>query len=143
MELSAMMDVLGGQRVLRMKLQNSFDLIELSDRGITKGALAHLAKNLNLTANQIAAYLPVSERTVHRKKSNDIFERNVSEHILKMAEVISYGIEVFEDREKFMGWMDCPNQAMGGKLPKELMNSMYGMQHVLDILGRIAYGVYS
>ena len=143
MELSGVADVLGGEKVLRKKIQSRMDLIELSNKGLTKNALRHLAKFLSFTMSQMAALLPVTERTIQRYAPRKHFNRVVSEQILQIAEVAARGAEVFEDRDKFLAWMDHPNRALADKTPLSLLNSRFGAEMVLDELGRIEHGVFS
>ena len=143
MELSGVADVLGGEKVLRKKIQSRMDLIELSNKGLTKNALRHLAKFLSFTMSQMAALLPVTERTIQRYAPRKPFNRVVSEQILQIAEVAARGAEVFEDRDKFLAWMDHPNRALADKTPLSLLNSRFGSEMLLDELGRIEHGVFS
>jgi putative toxin-antitoxin system antitoxin component (TIGR02293 family) len=143
MELSAVAKVLGGEKVLRRKIQSRMDLIEVSSKGVTKDALRHLAKFLSFTMSQMAALLPVTERTIQRYASKKHFNRVVSEQILQIAEVAAKGAEVFEDKEKFLSWIDYPNRALADKTPLSLLNSRFGAEMVLDELGRIEHGVFS
>ncbi len=143
MELSNITEVLGGEKVLRKKIQNQLDLIELSNKGVTKDALLHLAKYLSFTMSQIAALLPVSERTILRYTKKKHFNRYVSEQILQLAEVAAKGVEVFESKDKFLSWINHPNKALANKTPLSLLNSRFGTGIVLDELGRIEHGVYS
>jgi putative toxin-antitoxin system antitoxin component (TIGR02293 family) len=143
MELSAVAEVLGGEKVLRKKVQNRMDLVELSDKGVTKNALRHLAKFLSFTMSQMAALLPVTERTIQRYAPKKHFSRVVSEQILQIAEVAAMGAEVFEDRDKFLSWMDHPNRTLADKTPLSLLNSRFGAEMVLDELGRIEHGVFA
>lgn len=143
MEFSKVTKVLGGEDVLRKKIQSRMDLIELSNKGITKDALAHLANYLSFTMRQMAELLPVTERTIRRYTPKTTFNRVVSEQILEIAEVAAKGVEVFEDKRKFLSWMDHPNKALANKTPMSLLSSRFGTEMVLDELGRIEYGVLS
>jgi putative toxin-antitoxin system antitoxin component (TIGR02293 family) len=143
MEFAGVTKVLGGEKVLRKKIQSRMDLIELSNEGVTKNALGHLAKFLSFTMSQMAALLPVTERTIQRYARKKHFNRVVSEQILQIAEVAAKGAEVFEDRDKFLAWMDHPNRALADKTPLSLLSSRFGAEMVLDELGRIEHGVFS
>ena len=143
MEISGVAEVLGGEKVLRKKIQSRMDLVELSNKGVTKNALRHLAKFLSFTMSQMAALLPVTERTIQRYAPRKHFNRVVSEQILQIAEVAAKGAEVFEDRDKFLAWMDHPNRALADKTPLSLLNSRFGAEMVLDELGRIEHGVFA
>lgn len=143
MELSALEKVLGGKKVLRKSIQSRMDLVELSNKGVTKDALSHLAKYFSYSVKQMAQLLPVTERTIQRYTSEKLFNRIVSEQILQIAEVAAKGSEVFEGRDKFLAWMNHPNKALNNKTPMSLLKSKFGTDLVLDELGRIEHGVFS
>jgi len=143
MELSALAKVLGGKKVLRKNLQSRMDLIDLSNKGVTKDALLHLAEYFSCSVNQMAQLLPVTERTIQRYTAEKPLSRIVSEQILQIAEVAAKGSKVFEGREEFLAWMSHPNKALNNKTPMSLLNSKFGTDMVLDELGRIEHGVFS
>jgi putative toxin-antitoxin system antitoxin component (TIGR02293 family) len=62
---------------------------------------------------------------------------------LQIAEVAVRGAEVFEDKNKFLIWMNSPNKALADKTPMSLLSSRFGTDMVLDELGRIEHGVLS
>jgi putative toxin-antitoxin system antitoxin component (TIGR02293 family) len=103
----------------------------------------NLVKYLGITTHQIAALLPVTERTIQRYTPNQHFNSVVSEHILQIAEVAAKGAEVFDSKEQFRLWLSLPNKALGNKTPLSLMNTKRGSDMVMDILVRIEHGVYS
>ncbi|MBT4497076.1 MAG: DUF2384 domain-containing protein [Gemmatimonadetes bacterium] len=143
LEFPAVSHILGGEEILQCNLDDYFDFIELSDRGLPTQALAHLAEYLQLSLSQIARLLPVSERTLQRHKGSKPFNRLVSEQILHIAEVTARGTEVFGEREKFLCWLKQPSTALAGKTPLELLGSHFGAEMVLDELGRMEHGVFS
>jgi putative toxin-antitoxin system antitoxin component (TIGR02293 family) len=119
------------------------DLIQLSSKGITKDALLRLASYLCMSIRQMAELLPVTERTIHRYKRKQRFNRVVSEQFLQIAEVAARGGEVFGDRGKFLSWIRSPSPALGNCTPASLLRSRFGTEVVLDELGRIEHGVIS
>ncbi|NUO79335.1 DUF2384 domain-containing protein [candidate division KSB1 bacterium] len=143
MEISSVAKVLGGKRVLRRNIQNRMDLVELSRQGLTKAALINLADYLSCTIGDMAQIVSVTERTLLKHTASKPFNRFVSEQILQIAEVAARGAEVFEDRSKFLAWMNHPNRALANKTPMSLLNSKYGVDMILDELGRIEHGVFS
>lgn len=120
-----------------------FCLIELGRRGLTKSALVNLASRLGLPPGQMARFLPVTERTIQRYSSKDRFNQAVSEQLLQIAQVADAGERLFGNRERLLAWLNLPNTALGGTAPIDLLDSRFGAEMVLDLLGRIEYGVYS
>ena len=89
--------------------------------GVTKKALSHLAKYLCFSTSQMAELLPVTERTIQRYASNEHFNRVISEQILKIAEVATKGAEIFDDKDKFLLWMNHPHTALVNRTPMSLL----------------------
>ncbi len=143
MELAVLEKVLGGKKVLRKRIKSRMDLVDLSNRGVTKDALSNLAKFLSCSVKQIAQLLPVTERTIQRYTPDKPFNPIVSEQILQIAEVAAKGSEVFDSKDKFLSWMNLPNKALDNKTPMSLLKSKFGTELVLDELGRIEHGVFS
>lgn len=143
MELSGISQILGGEKILKKRIRNRMDLIELSNRGLTKDALEHLANYLSFSLSQMAKLLPVTERTLQRYTPQKHFNRIVSEHILQIAEVVARGTEVFGGKVKFLSWMNQQNTALSNKTPMSLLSSRFGTEMIQDELGRIEHGIFS
>lgn len=47
------------------------------------------------------------------------------------------------DEEKAIEWLGTPNRALGRHRPLDQLDTDLGARMVEDILGRIAFGVYS
>ncbi|MBN1675520.1 MAG: DUF2384 domain-containing protein [Kiritimatiellae bacterium] len=141
MYLESMTELLGSKKTLGREITTEFDLIELSRRGIPKQALTRLADYIGSPTSQMADLLHVTERTLHRYAPRDRFKPMVSEAIIRIAEVVARGVEVFEDKHKFLAWVNQPSTALGGRIPMRLLGSSFGIRMVLDELGRIEHGV--
>ena len=125
------------------KINSRMDMIELSNEGVTKDSLLHLATYLNLSVGQMADLLAITERSIQRYAPDKCFNSFVSEQILQIAEVAARGTDTFGDKEKFLSWLKQPNKALANKTPIRLLSSRFGSEMVLDELGRINHGVFS
>ena len=143
MQLARLSKVLGGKQVLHANLKSPMDLIELSQKGVSKGALNHLIKYCSIPLKQMAALLPITERTIQRYTAADRFSPAVSEQIIAIAQIISRGEEVFGDRTRFLTWMNQKNTALSDNKPFDLLSSRFGANLIIDELGRIEHGVIS
>lgn len=65
------------------------------------------------------------------------------EHIEEIVGVIARGLEVFEEKDRLIGWLKHPSKALGGKTPLSMLCSRPGTELLLDELGHIEEGVYS
>ena len=136
-------EFLGGAAVTGQKIESEMDLYELSAAGLPKCALTSLSAKLGLSLRAMAQLLRLGERTIQRKKEQDLLDTDASEQVLQIAVVYATGAALFGSVEIFQRWMATENIAFGGKKPLDLLPSRYGARLILDVLGRIDSGVYS
>ncbi|HTE26847.1 type II RES/Xre toxin-antitoxin system antitoxin [Flavitalea sp.] len=122
---------------------SSFEKIELVEGGISKKALENLKQKAGLDYDQLSEVLNVARTTLLNKKGNEKFNKDVSDKILGLANVYSYGYEVFEERERFNEWIFRKNKALGGQVPFDILHTSFGREEVKHLIGRIDHGVYS
>jgi len=111
--------------------------------GVSKKDLESLKSKTNLDYDKLSILLSTTRATLINKKGTEHFSAALSERIVSIADLYSYGFEVFEDETKFKEWVFRPNQALGGKQPFELLDNQFGREEVKNVIGRIDYGVYS
>lgn len=133
--------------VLEFNLQNlnrlpATDKIVLIKKGFSKEQLEDIKAESDLDYDTLSSVLAVSRATLLKKKGLEKFDQSTSERIMLLADLISYGQEVFEDRELFNSWLKKPNKALDMKMPLEIMDTIYGIEEVKKELGRIEYGIF-
>ena len=111
--------------------------------GVSKKKLETLKLKANLDYDKLSNMLSTTRATLINKKGAEHFSAALSERIVSIADVYSYGYEVFEDESNFNEWIFRPNQALGGKQPYELLDNQFGREEVKNVIGRIDFGVYS
>ena len=120
-----------------------FEKMHIVRNGVSKNDLELLKSKTSLDYTMLAKALAVTRATLINKKRNEKFNAGLSEKILGMADLYSYGFEVFEDENRFNQWMSKPNKALGGQAPYDLIDNQFGREEVKNLIGRIDYGVYS
>ena len=126
-----------------IKVKTSRDYIELTRKGLTVNQLKQILKFTNLTMKQISKMLSVSERQLSRYGKDKIFKSDISAHLIQIAELYTFGYEVFENEVTFQNWMDSEVRPLDYQKPIELLDTPFGINDVKNIIGRLAYGVYS
>ena len=122
--------------------KNAYSLINAIKEGIRFSFFEKLAKNIPFTLREWASYLHLSERSLQRfKKEKGTFNTVSSEKIIEISMLNKYGIEVFDDQDKFNVWLLTKNVALGGIKPKDLLDSSFGIQLLKDELTRIEHGI--
>lgn len=145
----AAVDYVSPSRILKAasvkpeNLLSSFEKMEIVREGISKRDLESLKAKIALDYTQLAKALSVTRATLINKKKTERFGLSLSEKILDIADLYAFGFEVFEDEDSFRQWMDTPVQSLGFEKPSAFIDNQFGRQEVRNIIGRIAYGVYS
>lgn len=121
----------------------SYQKMQIVRDGVTKSYLTKLKDETSLDYDALAQALSVTRSTLINKKNDQKFSDHVSERIIAVAELYSFGYEVFENKGHFNKWMFAPNQALSGANPFELMDNQFGREEIRNLIGRIAYGVFS
>lgn len=122
---------------------SSYDKINAIKSGISKEELEALKDLSTLDYDTLATILNVTKATLHNKKGKEKFDQYISERIFLLADLYSYGFEVFEDKNRFNKWMKNSNRSLNSDTPLSLLDTLYGMEEVRHLIGRIEYGVYS
>ena len=144
MESAAIAEVLGGRKVLGTTVKNPDDLAQLVRKGLPAGSLKALADKLALGNAVLSRKLGIPQRTMTRRLSQGSrLTACESDRTMRLARVYANAIEMIGDDEKAVAWLHTPNRALGGERPLDQLDTDVGAREVEDILGRIAYGVYS
>jgi len=134
--------ILGGRHILSQEIENEMDLINVSRTGLPRKTLDILAERLGVTMEKLSRLLHISLRTIQRKSKMEHLSVHVSEQILSIAEVIRRGQEVLGDGDQLEIWLHSEIPSLGDKKPIDLMDTTFGTQILLKILGRIEHGIY-
>lgn len=137
-------DFLGGKNIITKPVQTEFDIIALSNDGLTKASLDALISHLGISKKAFSEnILDASVKTLERKKTTDKLDKHTSSIVIEIARVVEHAFNVFESEEKVKSWLNTPNRALNHIKPINLFYIPTGLGMVNDVLGRIEDGVYS
>ncbi len=129
---------------LAASAENDFSLIASTRHGISASILSELAAALFTDRKSVAELLNISGRTLSRRlQGNSTLTAEESDRAVRLARIVSFAAEMIGDQEKAAHWLQTPNRALEGHRPFDLLDTDTGVEAVRDVLGRIAYGVYS
>jgi putative toxin-antitoxin system antitoxin component (TIGR02293 family) len=135
---------LGGRKVLGKTVRKPDDLAHLVRAGLPVESVVSLAEKLHLRNGLLSQKLGIPQRTFTRRLSQaSALTPAESDRTVRMARVYAHAVEMIGDRDKAIQWLSRPNRALGGEIPLDQLDTDTGARMVEDILGRIAYGVYS
>jgi len=144
METEAIAEVLGGRKVLGKAIKKPDELARLVRKGLPAGSVTALAEKLDVGNTVLSRKLGIPQRTLTRRLSqHSRLTAAESDRTVRIARVYANAVEMIGDEEKAVEWLRTPNRALGGERPLDQLDTDLGSRAVEDILGRIAYGVYS
>jgi putative toxin-antitoxin system antitoxin component (TIGR02293 family) len=144
METETIAEVLGGRKVLRKVVKKPDDLAQLVRKGLPATSVTVLAEKLDLANTVLSQKLGIPLRTLTRRLSQGSrLTAAESDRTVRLARVYAGAVEMLGDEGKAAVWLQTPNRALGGERPLDQLDTDVGARTVEDILGRIAYGVYS
>ena len=144
METETIAEILGGRKVLGKAIRKPDDLAQLVRAGLPAGSVSALAERLHLGNGVLSRKLGIPQRTLTRRLSHgSLLTAAESDRTVRMARVCANAVEMIGDQDKAIEWLGTPNRALGGERPLDQLDTDTGARMVEDILGRIAYGVYS
>jgi putative toxin-antitoxin system antitoxin component (TIGR02293 family) len=62
---------------------------------------------------------------------------------VRLAQVYTAAVDTLGSEDKATQWLKTPNRALRGGRPLDQLDTDPGVREVEDVLGRIAYGVYT
>jgi putative toxin-antitoxin system antitoxin component (TIGR02293 family) len=111
--------------------------------GLPCSTVSTLASKMDVPQKDVAAWLHTTTRTIQRTiEANTPLGLDLSDRVAQLIRVYCRCRDVFRDDKKVSAWLKSPNYALGNVSPVSLLDTIPGMEIVLDELGRIEHGVF-
>lgn len=137
-------DLLGGELVLGRPVKQGGALAELVREGLPAQSLFLLAQRLDLRQAEISEKIGIPQRTLTRRlQRHSRLTAAESDRTVRLAQVYNAAVDTLGTEEKATQWLKTPNRALRGSRPLDQLDTDPGVREVEDLLGRIAYGVYT
>ena len=100
-------------------------------------------RNIGFNKTQYSEILNINPRTLDRNLKNKYtLDIDKSEKALRLDYLITHGTHTFGSEKLFSNWINEYSIALGKK-PKDLFNTITGIEIVDEELTRIEYGVFA
>jgi putative toxin-antitoxin system antitoxin component (TIGR02293 family) len=145
--LEPIVEILGGPRVLKERLEGPLDVHDLLLRGLPGAALAHLVDSFALLHDPMSLEkaVGISVRTIQRRKGapGKPLSQEQSGRTWKFAEILAKATAIFGSRAEAERWFERPAVGLDHRRPIDLLATTAGVGIVEDHLERLEYGVYT
>lgn len=123
---------------------NPYEQAFLTQKGLPVSTLKSLAAKLKLTNMALANIFDISEKTLRtRLKAEGTLKTYESDLALSLLELVSEGMETFENHNNFLSWLNTPWEAMANQKPANFLKSVSGVKYLIDELRNIRHGVFA
>lgn len=120
------------------------ELVRQVNKGFSYEVVEALRENTGLSANEVADLVQINPRTLSRRKREGRLRADESDRILRLSRVYGKALGLFGgDLDKAQHWLSRPKVALGGESPLNYSRVDVGAREVVDLIGRIEYGVIS
>ena len=119
---------------------------QLISQGISLQAFKVFIVHVPLNTSELASILNVSDKTISRNKSahgGGKLSVRESDQLWRLAEVLDEATELLGTKAAASMWLRQPAIALDGQKPISLLSTSVGAEAVLELIGRLKYGVYS
>ncbi|RPD42968.1 MbcA/ParS/Xre antitoxin family protein [Chitinophaga barathri] len=114
--------------------------IQFVQAGISKVHLTEIKQMLHFDYDLLSRLLLITNRSMHLKKENDLFSTSVSDRIMAILELYSFGYEVMGGHADFHEWMRQPNERILKNTPLQMIGTHPGLLAVREVLTNIRFG---
>jgi putative toxin-antitoxin system antitoxin component (TIGR02293 family) len=136
--------VLGGKKALGVAISDADQMRRAVRRGLSFKSLEALAGLLHLqNEDEVVVVTGMAPRTLARRKVSETLTPDESDRLYRVARVAARAMDVLGSTERAKIWLKKRNEALGGEVPLQLLDTEVGAHQVEAVLGRIEHGVFS
>lgn len=122
-------------------VKDDFHVVYQVRQGVHVNQFDRLLEKSGLQKQMLAALLGLDPRTIDNyRKQGRSFAALEGELLLKLDCLFDFGIDTFEGKEAFKGWLSSPATALNHKKPMDFLNTSTGVDLVGQALQRIVHG---
>ena len=119
-----------------------YQVIEQSTIGISINQLNRVSHKYDISTLDWAEIMGISTKSIQRyQQQENTLSAIQTEFVLKIEQLHRIGKEVFGTTENFKAWMQKPAYGLANKIPAKILNTISGINLVINQLMRIAHGI--
>jgi putative toxin-antitoxin system antitoxin component (TIGR02293 family) len=132
---------LGGDETIKEEIRSEIDLIRAVRKGFPMAAVRYLLRQKFVTSGELETLVAPRRTLAHRTKKRQPLTAEQSDRLLRLARVMAFASDTFQNEEKAHHWLRTPSRALGRVVPLSLLDTDGGARLVEDELDRIAHGL--
>lgn len=138
----------------RLARATPLQLVEIERQGVLGSFIKDLAKRMEIPSSRIFTMLGIPKATAEKKAAaGDRVQGRGGQAAIGMVRLLGIAQDIVAnstapeaktfDAAKWLGqWIECPQLALGGRKPADLLDTPTGVDVVARLLGSIESGAY-
>ncbi len=119
-----------------------YKVVEQSTSGIPIRYLNNISDKYHISTNDWSDIMGISTKSIQRyQQQENTLSAIHSEFVLKIEQLYALGEEVFGNLQSFKQWLQKPAYGIGNKIPSKILNTISGINIVINQVLRIAHGI--
>lgn len=116
-------------------------IVSDANTGVYASSFFDFADASGYNQNKLASILNISVKTLLRyRQSRSKMSPQNSEHIIKLFALYRKGIDIFTSIASFNNWLEKPSYGLGNNIPMNYLNTISGIDLILEELTKIEFG---
>lgn len=136
-------ELLTEEDVLPSGMRSDLEWVRAVQSGLPANAVDAIAAEIGFTMTEMEQLVIPRRTLAHRRANHQPLTREESDRLARIARVGLWAMETFGEKEKAIAWLRRPNRALQSSRPIELLDTDDGARLVEQVIGRLAYGVFS
>lgn len=122
-------------------VDSKVDVVSEANQGVYASSFFDFANASGYTKDTLANLLNISVKTLSRyQQSKTRMSPQNSEHLIKLYILYRKGIEVFTSIDSFNRWLEKPAYGLSNSVPFSFLNTISGIDLIMEELTKIEYG---
>lgn len=138
---AAKVETLGN--VMGLKLRGSSEIVGRVRKGLSTRVSTRVMNAYGVSQDDLARTIHVTAKTIQRQGAKGAYNIEISDGLVRLADVFARATEVFEDKDEARTWLSEESKALGHVSPWSLLDTTPGVDMVIRELGRIERGIVS
>jgi putative toxin-antitoxin system antitoxin component (TIGR02293 family) len=130
--------ILGGQPVLKRRVESEADLVEAVKQGLPTASIEQMVHDDLLSQTEVYALIAPKRTYQLRRQQRKPLTMAESEKAVRVARVFALAMEAFQNAAKAAAWLRRPSRVLG-RVPIDLLDSEPGARLVEEELLRITW----
>lgn len=126
-----------------IRWSTKMEQVSIIRQGIPYSSIETISEQLGSSVKAVLSIVGMPQTTYNKNKKTpkEVLDSRHSELILRISEILNYGLDVFNHEEdKFKRWLKKPNPSLDGHSPESLFDTLTGIDQVYYSLNRIEHG---